>query len=68
MNTNTYIKTDDNKIINERQIRWVKKMNDCMEVCIAANGCRVSINTHTICKQNSPESYNKLFQHFEKDG
>jgi hypothetical protein len=66
MNTNIYIKTDDDRILNEKHIKWVKKMNDCLEVCVAARGCKVSINTHTICKQNSPESYHKLNQHFEK--
>ena len=64
---NTYLKTDDNKILNEKYIKWVKKMNECLEVCVASRGCRLSLNTHTICKHNSLESYNKLIQHFEKD-
>ena len=34
-----YIKTDDNKVINKKYIRWVKKMGDCMEVCTKSNGC-----------------------------
>jgi hypothetical protein len=33
-NNISYIKTDDNKIINEKYIKWVKKMNDCFELCI----------------------------------
>ena len=37
----TYIKTDDNKIINEKCIRWVKKMGDCLEVCTKMDGCSV---------------------------
>ena len=37
-----YIKTDDNKIVNEACIRWVKKMGDCLEVCTKTTGC----NTH----------------------
>ena len=37
-----YIKTDDNKIVNESCIRWVKKMGDCLEVCTKTTGC----NTH----------------------
>ena len=28
--TNSYVRTDNNKIINERCIVWVKKMNDCL--------------------------------------
>ena len=29
-----YLKTDENKYINESCIRWVRKMDDCLEVCI----------------------------------
>ncbi len=65
-NITSYIKTDDNRIINETYIRWVKKMNDCLKVCVRANGCSIfSGQTHTICKLNSPESYNKLNKHFD---
>jgi hypothetical protein len=64
-NETSYIKTDDNKIINEKCIRWVKKMNDCLEVCVKSNGCDLINGTHRICKVNSPESYNKLNRHFE---
>ena len=61
----SYIKTDDNKIINEQCIRWVKKMNDCLEVCVKSIGCDVINGTHRICKVNNPESYNNLNRHFE---
>ena len=67
-NNTIYLKTDDNKIINERQIRWVKKMGDCLEVCTRSVGCSPDTyagNTHKICKLNSPYSYNKLIHHFE---
>ena len=61
MEKNSYIKTDDNKVINEKCIRWVKKMNDCLEVCTKSNGCSAENgNTHKICKLNSLDSYNKL--------
>jgi hypothetical protein len=69
MNTNNftneerYLKTDDNKIINEKCIRWVKKMGDCLAVCNKADGCTIS-NTHRICKLNNPDSYNKLNKYF----
>jgi hypothetical protein len=59
-----YLKTDNNKIINEKYIRWVKKMNDCLEVCTKSTGCSEK-NTHRICKFNNFDSYNKLNQHFE---
>ena len=61
----SYIKTDDNKIINEQAIRWVKKMNDCLEVYVKLEGCISGINTHRICKAYSPHSYEKLNAHFE---
>ena len=59
---NSYIKADDNEIINERCITWVKKMGDCLEVCTKKNGCDNTKyrDTHKICKMNSSESYNKL--------
>lgn len=64
-NKSTYIKTDHNNVINEKYIRWIKKMGDCMEVCLKTNGCDVKRDTHTICKLYSLDSYNKLNKHFE---
>jgi predicted nucleic acid-binding Zn ribbon protein len=65
--TAVYYKTDDNRIIHEKCIRWVKKMNECLEVCIKTSGCyTLGEDTHKICKINTPDSYNKLNQHFEK--
>lgn len=62
-----YFKTDNNIIINENCVRWVKKMSDCLEVCIKVSGCNLNGNgdTHKICKLNNPDSYNKLNEHFE---
>jgi hypothetical protein len=60
----SYLKTDDNKIINEKCIVWVKKMNDCLEVCTKSDGCSL-VNTHKICKLNTLTSYNKLNKLFE---
>lgn len=61
----SFIKTDNNIIINEACIRWVKKLNDCLQVCAKSNGC-VSDTTHRICKENSPVSFKKLNAHFEE--
>ena len=61
----SYIKTDDNKVLNEQCIKWVKKMNECLEVCVRTNGCREGVNTHRICKLNNPESYKKLNKLFD---
>lgn len=61
----SYIKTDDQKIINEKCIRWIKKMDDCLEVCTRSNGCALHINTNTICKVNNPDDYHKLNKFFK---
>ena len=65
-NTQTYIKTDDNKIINKKCITWVEKINECLEVCTKSTGCSVKFgDTHKICKLNNLDSYNKLNKYFE---
>ena len=68
-NKTVYFKTDDNRIINENCIRWVHKMNDCLEVCILISGCnpKDKTTTHKICELNNHDSYNKLNKHFNKD-
>lgn len=61
----TYIRTDNNKIINEQHIRWVQKTGDCLEVCIKMTGYNMQNNdTHKICKLNNIDSYNKLNKFF----
>jgi hypothetical protein len=62
----SYLKTDENRIINEIHIRWVKKMSECLDVCTKSVGCAVENgDLHRICKINNPYSYNKLNQYFE---
>ena len=64
-NRPSYIRTDNNKIINEQYIRWVQKTGDCLDVCIKMAGCNVQNNdTHKICKLNNIDSYNKLNKFF----
>jgi hypothetical protein len=59
-NQQTFIRADDNYIINEKFIRWIKKMDECLIVCSKQNGCIINTNTHKICKLNNLYSYNKL--------
>ena len=59
-----FIKTDNNAILNEQCIKWVKKRNECLEVCMKGNGCYIG-DTHIICKSRSPASYNMLNKQFE---
>jgi len=63
----SYIKTDNNKIINEKCIKWVKKMDDCLAVCTKSTGCNIDNGdgTHKICKIYNLDSYNKLNKYFE---
>ena len=63
-NNNIYIKVDNNKVINEKCIKWMKKMDECLSICTKSNGC-VMKDTHTVCKINNSDSYNKLNKHFE---
>jgi len=66
-NTNSYIKSDNNVVINEKAIKWVKKIHECLEVCTKSSGCNITKanDTHRICKVNNPDSFNKLNKHFE---
>ncbi len=65
INANSYIKTDEMKVINERHIRWIKKMNDCLEICMKPKGCAIGKDTHRICNLYTPDSYNKLNSLFD---
>ena len=60
---NKYIKADDNIIINENCIRWVKKMDYCLHVCSKPLGCG-DTDTIKICKSNNPDSFDKLDKFF----
>ena len=62
----SYIKADDDKLINENSIKWIQKINECLEVCTVSTGCNIKYgNTHKICKMNNPESYSKLCKFWE---
>lgn len=63
-NKNLYIKVDNNMILNKNSIRWVKKMNECLEICSLSTGCSKD-NTLKVCKINNFDSYNELNKHFE---
>lgn len=59
----SYIRADDNKIINEKCITWIKKMDECLAVCTRTTGCALD-NTHKICKLNNSDSYNRINELF----
>jgi hypothetical protein len=61
-----FIKVDNNKILNEASIRWVKKMDECLHICARSWGCSADGgDTHRLCKVNNPESYERLNRHFQ---
>lgn len=60
----SFIAADNDIIINEATIRWVKKMNECLEVCSKHGGCYIGRETIRICKINNPQSYEKLEKYF----
>lgn len=59
-----FIKIDGDKILEANSIKWVKRINECMEICIKGDGCYVG-DTHKLCKVNNPESYERLEKHFQ---
>lgn len=65
--TNSYIKADNNIVINEHYIRWIKKIDECLEVCTKQSGCMPGTETQRICKINTPDSYHKLNVSFDKN-
>ena len=59
-----FIKVDDNTVINKNTIRWIKKMDECLAVCVKSDGCIIDKNTHKICKINNYDSYALLNKYF----
>lgn len=62
----TFIQTDNQFIVNEQCIRWIKKVHDCMQICAKPTGCVSSFDTLRVCKMNSPDSYDRLNNYFMK--
>jgi hypothetical protein len=61
-----YVKTDDDRILNIKSIKWIKKIEDCLELCTKKIDCSDNkSNTHKICKSNNIDSYKKLNKYFE---
>ena len=61
-----YLKTDNDKVINAKHIRWIEKMNECLSVCVKSDGCHPN-STHKICKMNNSSSYAFLNKYFMDD-
>ena len=64
-NNPLFIKADDNVILNMKCIRWVKKMDECLQICSKSDGCSWNGDTRKICKINNADSYRRLNRYFE---
>ena len=60
-----FIKIDSDQILNLNSIKWVKRINECMEICTKGNGCYIG-DTHKLCKVKNSESYELINKHFEQ--
>jgi len=60
-NLQDLIKIEDGLILNIRNIRWIKKIHDCMYICTKDNGFNLS-TSHVIC--NTSEKQAKVFEKF----
>ena len=60
-----FIRIDCDTIVNEHQIRWIKKgTNTCLYLCLLKAGCRLGQDTHELCHADNPltySRYNRLF-------
>jgi len=59
-----FLKTDNDKVINTKYIRWIKKYSECLDVCTKSNGCAYT-DTHRICKLYNTDSYEILNKYFK---
>jgi len=60
-NCQDYIKMEDGLVLNINNIRWIKKVHDCMYICTKDNGNNVS-TSHVIC--NTKDKHEKIFEKF----
>ena len=66
LNTNNFIKADNNIIIHKNAIRWIKKLDECLAICTRSDGCSYKdTSSHKVCKINNQQSYFELLQYFE---
>jgi len=60
----SYLKINEDKIINEKCIKWVQKIEECLYICTKSDGCEGKNDTHKICKHLNPNSYKHINKHF----
>jgi hypothetical protein len=64
--TSQFIKLNDNTIINENYIQWMKKIGDCIYMCNKVYGCDEATlyGAHRICKTENLKTYSKIEKYF----
>jgi hypothetical protein len=68
-NTNSnFIKVDNNTLINENYVQWMKKVDECIYICNKVYGCQeeTCYGAHKVCKVNNIDNYNELVKKFNK--
>jgi hypothetical protein len=61
----TYIKVDNNRIINTNFIRWIGLGDKCFYICNEMDGC-TGDTIHQLCKINNPKSFETIKKFFDK--
>ena len=60
-----FIRISSDTVINEKQVRWIKKgYNNCLYLCMLKAGCTLGQDTHELCQMDHPviyHRYNRLF-------
>lgn len=65
-----FIKINENTIINENYIQWMKQIGDCIYMCNKVYGCDEGTlyGTHKVCKGgDNHKSYVKIEKHFKQN-
>jgi hypothetical protein len=62
-NCQELIKMEDGLVLNIRNIRWIKKIHNCMYICSKDNGNNIS-TSHVICNYKDKKENEKTFEKF----
>lgn len=60
----SYLKISEKTLINEAHIHWIKRYNNCLEICTKSTGCGLH-DTHTFCREYNKLAYDKLTKHYK---
>jgi hypothetical protein len=55
----------DELILNATHIKWIRKYNDCMHICMKSNGCNnllIDNDTHKVCANSNSDLEMKTYK------